>query len=102
MSEYMDEFLYESEPEPEEGEGLAASQADLFVARPIFDLEEDEEAVQTYDAQTDLPDFDAQGSYSIDLVSQRRMLRRERSAAVNHLELPEAVESTLMAHVDLG
>ena len=47
-----------------------------------------------------MPEFDAEGSYKMDMVSQRRMLSRERRSAVNHLELPEAVESTLMAHID--
>ena len=84
-----DQYLYESEP----GSDDVGPQAD-----PIAIL--DEEEVETYDPQTDLPDFDAQGTYTIDLVSQRRMLRRERSAAVNHLELPEATESTLMAHIN--
>ena len=93
MAEYIDQFLYDSEPDPE---GLA----DLYVARLMLGKEEDEEEVETYDSQTDLPDFDAQGTYTMDLVSHRRMLRRERRAAVKHLELPEATESTLMAHVD--
>ena len=97
MAEYMDQFLYESEPEDE---SPATSQADLFVAQPVIDEEENEEEVETYDSQTDMPDFDAQGTYTMDLVGQRRMLRRERRAAVKHLELPEAMESTLMAHVD--
>ena len=90
MANYLDQYFYESRPDPQ---GLA----DLFVARS---MEKDEEEVETYDSQTDLPNFDAQGTYRMDLVGQRRMLRRERRAAVKHLELSEAMESTLMAHVD--
>ena len=56
----------------------------------------------TYDDTVDIDYFEASGSYSLDLIRQRRVLRRERSAAVNHLELPEAMESTLMAHIDLS
>jgi hypothetical protein len=55
----------------------------------------------TYDETVDIDYFEASGSYSLDLIRQRRVLRHERSAAVNHLELPEAMESTLMAHIDL-
>ena len=56
----------------------------------------------TYDETVDIDYFEASGSYSLDLIRQRRVLRHERSAAVNHLELPEAMESTLMAHIDLS
>ena len=55
---------------------------------------------QTYDPDVNINHFEASGTYSLDLVGQRRVLRKERSAAVNHLELPEAMESTLMAHID--
>ena len=56
----------------------------------------------TYDGTVDIGYFEASGTYSLDLIRQRRVLRHERSAAVNHLELPEAMESTLMAHIDLS
>ena len=56
----------------------------------------------TCDETVDIDYFEASGSYSLDLIRQRRVLRHERSAAVNHLELPEAMESTLMAHTDLS
>ena len=63
-------------------------------------IESDANEEQTYDPDTNINHFDAGGKYSLDLVGQRRVLRQERSAAVNHLELPEAMESTLMAHID--
>ena len=56
----------------------------------------------TYDDTVDIDYVEARGTYSLDLIRQRRVLRHERSAAVNHLELPEAMESTLMAHIDLS
>ena len=61
-----------------------------------------EEQEQTYDPNVDMNHMEAKGSYSLDLVGQRRVLQRERRAAVNHLELPEAVESSLLAHIDLS
>ena len=56
----------------------------------------------SYDDTVDIDYIEASGTYSLDLIRQRRVLRHERSAAVNHLELPEAMESTLMAHIDLS
>ena len=56
----------------------------------------------TYDDTVDIDYVEARGTYSLDLIHQRRVLRHERSAAVNHLELPEAVESTLMAYINLS
>ena len=56
----------------------------------------------SYDDTVDIDYIEASGTYSLDLIHQRRVLRHERSAAVNHLELPEALESTLMAHIDLS
>ena len=54
----------------------------------------------TYDNTVDIDYFNASGTYTLDLIHQRRVLRHERSAAMNHLDLPEAMESTLMAHID--
>ena len=54
----------------------------------------------TYDDTVDIDYFNASGTYSLDLIRQRRVLRHERSTAMNHLKLPEAMESTLMAHID--
>ena len=54
----------------------------------------------SYDSKTKLPDFDAVGTYSLDLVGQKRVLTRERRGAVDHLELPKATESSLLAHID--
>ena len=59
-----------------------------------------EEEQPTYDADHDLPDFAAQGKYTLELVGERQLMGRERREAVNHLELPEATQSTLLAHFD--
>ena len=56
----------------------------------------------TYDDTVDINYFEASGTYSLDLIRQRRVLCHERGAMVNHLGLPEAMESTLMAHIDLS
>ena len=56
----------------------------------------------TYDDTVDIDYIEASGTYTLDLIRQRRVLRHERSAAVNHLDLPETMESTLMAHIDLS
>ena len=75
---------------------------DDFDSEDVDDIDADSEAdeEQTYDPDININHFEASGTYSLDLVGQRRVLRQERSAAVNHLELPEAMESTLMAHID--
>ena len=56
----------------------------------------------TYDNTVDIDYFNASGTYSLDLIHQRRVLCDERSAAMNHLELRKAMESTLMAHIDFS
>ena len=40
--------------------------------------------------------FESTGSYTMDLVGQRRILRHVRSVE-DHLELPNAVESSILA-----
>lgn len=69
-----------------------------FTFKPIAPGRKD----STFDPsdEADLPSIEAKGTYLLKLVGQRRLLRRERSAAVNHLELPEATQSTLMACID--
>ena len=64
------------------------------------EAEEEEDKEPSYDSNTDLPDFDSQGKYTLELVGQRKLLSRERRGVVNHLELPEATQSSLMAQID--
>ena len=111
MSDYF-EFLSKSVPESQQEEDDSSDTEIGYAADDEHDGDDNDsnddndnnasamEEDPTYDSNTDLPDFDAKGTYSLDLTGQRRLLRQERSAAVNHLELPEAMESTLMAHID--
>ena len=104
MSDYFD-FVSESDQDAEEAEydPLPTDEPSEQESDEKFDRdnEADIEGRQpSYDSKKDLPDFDAVGSYTLDLVGQRRVLQRERRETMNHLELPEATESTLMAHID--
>ena len=63
---------------------------------PAYDMSEE----QTYDPSVDLDkNFEAQGSYSLKLVGQHRNVRLTRSI-VDHLLLPEAMESSLLAYIN--
>ena len=63
---------------------------------PAYDMSEE----HTYDPNVDLDNnFKAQGSYSLNLVSQHRNVRFTRSI-VDHLQLPEAMESSLLAFIN--
>lgn len=118
MSDYY-EFLSQVAPESEEEESTFVTEADHQADNDLDVYDDDysyDEGAQsqvsrtvplpreepTYDPspEADMPDIDAKGKYSLKMVGQRRLLRQERSAAVNHLELPEATQSTLMANID--
>ena len=43
--------------------------------------------------------YESKGSYTIDLVGQRRLVRRTRSVK-DHLNLPDAVESSILAFIN--
>ena len=121
MSEYFDfdsQSGHDNEEEMEEEDQPSATDTvdkqtndngdynkDYFSSETQNDYDGDDEATMegeqpSYDSKTKLPDFDAVGTYSLDLVGRKRVLLRERRGAVNHLELPEATESSLMAHID--
>ena len=71
---------------------------DMLVSDMADDLDMSEE--QTYNPDIDLgQNFEAKGSYSLDLVGQRRLVRYARSI-VDHLQLPEAMESSLLAYIN--
>ena len=55
---------------------------------------------QTYDESTKMNHFEFTGSFTLQRVGEEQMLRTKRDAAVDHLELAEAVESTLLAFVN--
>ena len=84
---------------------MSASEGQDYGADYEHDYEHDNDLAEieeqpTYDDSVDINHFEASGKYTLDLIGQRRLLRRQRRATVNHLELPEATESTLMAHID--
>lgn len=117
MSDYFD-FLSEVSPESEEEGGTFGTEADhqednnMDIYHDSYDNEGAQSQVSrivplpredpTYDSspEADMPDIDANGKYSLKMIGQRRLLRQERSTAVNHLELPEATQSSLMANID--
>ena len=53
----------------------------------------------TYDGSTKMNHFEAGGSFSLTLLKQEKLQRSKRST-VDHLELPEAVESSLLAFIN--
>ena len=77
---------------------FSENQNDFNSEKEGFTMDEE----TSYDDTVDIDYVEARGTYTLDLIRQRRVLRHERSAAVNHLEFPEAMESTLLAHIDLS
>ena len=63
------------------------------------DVEASATDVPTYDPTVNINHFEAQGSYTLDLIGQRRISRHARSTK-DHLQLPEAVESNLLAFIN--
>ena len=55
--------------------------------------------VPSYDPSVNINHFEAKGSYTLDLIGQRRVSRHARSTK-DHLQLPEAVESNLLAFIN--
>lgn len=53
----------------------------------------------SYDPTVNINHFEAKGSYSLDLIGQQRVSRRTRSTE-DHLQLPEVVESNLLAFIN--
>lgn len=53
----------------------------------------------TYDPTKRMNHFEAGGSFSLTLEKQEKLLRDKRSAT-DHLELPEAMESSLLALIN--
>ena len=57
------------------------------------------EEANTYDPSKRMNHFEAGGSFSLTLAKQEKLLISKRSA-VDHLELPEAMESSLLAFIN--
>ena len=97
---YGDDYAQEEDDSDVYDDGSDATAMDNEEEEEEEEEEGEEDEEPSYDSNTDLPDFDSQGKYTLDLVSQRNLLSRERRGAVNHLELPEATKSSLMAQID--
>ena len=70
------------------------------IADGLDTLASDMSEEQTYNPDIDLgQNFEAKGSYSLDLVGQRRLVRYARSIE-DHLQLPEAMECSLLAYIN--
>ena len=63
------------------------------------DVEASAAKVPSFDPNVDINHFEAKGSYTLDLIGQRRVSRHARSTQ-DHLQLPEAVESNLLAFIN--
>ena len=56
----------------------------------------DPDNIKSYDPTMKTNRFESTGSYTMDLVGERRILRHARSVE-DHLELPNSVESSILA-----
>ena len=63
------------------------------------DAEASAKEVPSYDPSVDINHFEAKGSYTLDLIGERRVSRHARSTE-DYLQLPEAVESNLLAFIN--
>lgn len=57
------------------------------------------EEIKSFDPNVKMNHFEAKGSYTMELVGQLRILRHTRSIE-DRLQLPEAVESTLLVFIN--
>ena len=73
------------------------SEGDSLVANSVGKREADGD--ESYDPNMKTNYYESKGSYTVDLVGQRRLLRRTRSVK-DHLDLPEAVESSILAFIN--
>ena len=55
----------------------------------------DPDEIKSYDPDMVTNYYESKGSYSMDMVGQRRILRHARSVE-DHLKLPEAMESSIL------
>ena len=60
-------------------------------------MPQDPDEIKTYDAKLKTNHYESKGSYTVELVGQRRLLRK-RSA--NPVDLSNAVESSLLSFIN--
>ena len=77
-----------------EGDSLVSEGRRKTRAEPVEAADPDE--IKSYDPDMETNYYESKGSYSMDMVGQRRILRHTRSVE-DHLELPEAMESSILA-----
>ena len=58
----------------------------------------DVDEIKTFDPNMKTNNYEAKGSYTLELVGQQRLLRAKRAA--DYVDLSEAAESTLLAFVN--
>ena len=74
-----------------EGDSLESEGKRKRGAEPV-----DPDDIKSYDPNMKTNHFESTGSYTMDLVGQRRILRHTRSVE-DHLALPNAVESSMLS-----
>ena len=60
----------------------------------------DPDEIKTYDATIETNKFETKGSYVLELVGQRRLLRYRRSRSTDDADLSNLVESSLLAFIN--
>ena len=58
----------------------------------------DPDDIKTYDPDMKTNHYESKGSYKVDLVGQRRLLRHRRN--VDHIDMSNAVVSTLLSFIN--
>ena len=73
------------------------SEGDSLVADRVGKREADDD--ESYNPNMETNYYESKGLYTIDLVGQRRLVRRTRNVK-DHLNLPDAVESSILAFIN--
>ena len=66
--------------------------------RYYTDSSQDPDAIQTFDPNLKTNHYETEGSYTLELVGQRRLLRQRRSAY--GVDLTNAVQNSLLAFIN--
>lgn len=98
----LHQWLYvflQTDVSPEKDVEADILEADTGAERRKRQASEEANTSPTYDPSKKMNHFEAGGSFSLTLAKQEKLLRRKRSA-IDHLELPEAMESSLLAFIN--
>ena len=66
--------------------------------RRDVNVPEDPDDIKTYDPEMKTNHYESKGSYTLELVGQRRLLRQRRSE--RNIDLSNAFESSLLAFIN--